>query len=213
MRALKRLSYANVMSTFAVFAVLGGGTAFAATQLAKNSVGTKQIKSGAVTAAKIKNGAVTGAKVDLASLGTVPSAANAANASTVGGQTVTKVFTKIQRNQTVTVATFGPFKIVAGCEPNGTFGVFELDPQTTDTDVFAFGDGDLGGPYKERNQGSEPNSISLRGKESWEVPRGIVTFSASQAGGYVATGTLSFNDSETFGGEETCAVYGEVVSS
>src|SRR3954462_14082848 len=59
----KRLTYANVMSTLAVFLVLGGGAALAATQLGKNTVGTKQLKKNAVTAAKIKNGAINGAKV------------------------------------------------------------------------------------------------------------------------------------------------------
>jgi hypothetical protein len=89
-----RLTYANVMSTIAVFLVIGGASALAATQLAKNSVGTKQLKKNAVTAAKIKkkavtaakikknavttakvkNDAVTGSKVNEATLGTVPSA-------------------------------------------------------------------------------------------------------------------------------------------
>jgi len=92
MRAIRRhLTYANVMSTLAVFVVLGGG-AYAATQLPKNSVGPKQLKSNAVTAAKIKKNAVTGAKVknasltgadlDLSTLGAVP---NATNAATLGG--------------------------------------------------------------------------------------------------------------------------------
>jgi hypothetical protein len=64
----ERLTYANVMSTIAVFLVLGGGAAFAAGQLAKNSVGSKQLKNNAVTTAKIKKGAVTGAKVKPGSL-------------------------------------------------------------------------------------------------------------------------------------------------
>ncbi len=87
-----KLSYANVMSTLAVIVAVGGASAFAATQLAKNSVGSKQLRKNAVTGAKIKKNAVTGAKVkdhsltgkdiDLAKLGTVPSAnvANSANA-------------------------------------------------------------------------------------------------------------------------------------
>ncbi len=100
----KRLTYANVMSTIAVFLVLGGATAVAASKLGKNSVGTKQLKANSVTAAKLKknavtekkvksnaitagkikdgavstakiqDGAVTGAKVQAATLGTVPSA-------------------------------------------------------------------------------------------------------------------------------------------
>lgn len=63
----KRLTYANVMSSIAVFLVLGGATAIAA-GLAKNSVGSKQLKKNAVTTAKIKKGAVTGAKVKPGSL-------------------------------------------------------------------------------------------------------------------------------------------------
>jgi hypothetical protein len=58
----KRLTYANVMSSIAVFLVLGGA-AFAATQLPRNSVGTKQLKAGAVTTAKLHSNAVTRAKI------------------------------------------------------------------------------------------------------------------------------------------------------
>jgi hypothetical protein len=47
-----RLTYANVMATIAVFLALGGG-AYAAFKLPKNSVGTKQIKTGAVTPKKL----------------------------------------------------------------------------------------------------------------------------------------------------------------
>jgi hypothetical protein len=49
----KRLTYANVMSSIAVFLVVAGGTAFAASQLGKESVGTKQLKKEAVSLAKI----------------------------------------------------------------------------------------------------------------------------------------------------------------
>ena len=86
----KRLTFANVMSMIAVFVALGA-TAFAATQLPKNSVGSKQLKKNAVTAAKIKKEAVTGAKikkdtitgakVNESTLGTVPSATLASSLS------------------------------------------------------------------------------------------------------------------------------------
>jgi hypothetical protein len=59
----KRLTYANVMSSIAVFLVIGGASAFAAIHLGKNTVGTKQLKKNAVTTAKIKNNAVTTAKI------------------------------------------------------------------------------------------------------------------------------------------------------
>jgi hypothetical protein len=74
MKSLRqRLSYSNVISTLCLFLLLGGGAAFAA-GLAKNSVGTKQLKKNAVTTAKIKKDAVTGAKVKESTLATVPSA-------------------------------------------------------------------------------------------------------------------------------------------
>jgi hypothetical protein len=57
-RLRRNLTYANVMATIAVFLVLAGGTAFAATEmLAKNSVGTQQIKKEAVTPAKLSKAA------------------------------------------------------------------------------------------------------------------------------------------------------------
>ena len=80
----KRLTYANVMSSIAVFLMLGGATAIAAKkigtkQLKANSVTTGKIKKNAVTTAKIKKNAVTGAKVNESTLGQVPSAAVANN--------------------------------------------------------------------------------------------------------------------------------------
>lgn len=54
---LSRLSYANVISTLCLVLVLGGGSAYAAMQLAKNSVGTQQLKNAAVTPAKLSGAA------------------------------------------------------------------------------------------------------------------------------------------------------------
>ena len=93
-----QLTYANVVATLALFVALGGASAFAATQLAKNSVGSRQLKSKSVTTgklalnavngSKVANASLTGADINLAQLGTVPSAASATsagNANTVGG--------------------------------------------------------------------------------------------------------------------------------
>lgn len=60
----KRLTYANVMSTLAVFMVLGGGAAVASNHiLPKNSVGTPQLKKNAVTKAKIKKNAIDSSRI------------------------------------------------------------------------------------------------------------------------------------------------------
>jgi hypothetical protein len=52
-RLRSKLTYANVISTFCLVLLLGGGTAWAASQLGKESVGTKQLKKEAVTPAKL----------------------------------------------------------------------------------------------------------------------------------------------------------------
>jgi hypothetical protein len=52
------------MVTLLAFVVFAGGAAYAASKLAKNSVGTKQLKKNSVTRAKIKNKAVNTAKLD-----------------------------------------------------------------------------------------------------------------------------------------------------
>jgi hypothetical protein len=57
----KRLTYANVMSSIAVFLVVGGGAAFAA--LGKNTVGTRQLKRNAVKVGKIGPEAVKAGKL------------------------------------------------------------------------------------------------------------------------------------------------------
>jgi hypothetical protein len=64
----RHFTYANVMSSLAIFMILGGATAFAATkiganQLKANSVKTGKIVKEAVAEGKIKNGAVTENKI------------------------------------------------------------------------------------------------------------------------------------------------------
>jgi hypothetical protein len=90
-------SPAMIVAIIALVVALGG-TAYAATKMAKNSVGTKQLKAKSVTTGKIANNAVTGARVvdksltgadiNLNALGTVPSATTVSqtgNANTVTG--------------------------------------------------------------------------------------------------------------------------------
>lgn len=73
----------------------GGGTTYAATQLAPNSVGSAQVRAGAIGTSELRNGAITsvkvadgsltGADVNVAKLGKVPAAAAA---DTVAGHAV-----------------------------------------------------------------------------------------------------------------------------
>lgn len=57
-------TYANSVSTIAlIVALMGGSTAMAAAELAKNSVGSEHIRDGAVRAAELSPNSVTGSKV------------------------------------------------------------------------------------------------------------------------------------------------------
>ena len=80
----KHLTYANVVASLAMLLVLGGGAAYAAAHLAKNSVGGRQLRANAVTGEKVKDGTLTGADVDASTLGQVPSAKSAASAHPTG---------------------------------------------------------------------------------------------------------------------------------
>jgi hypothetical protein len=135
----KRLTYANVMSSIAVFLVLGGATAIAAKQIGKNTVGPKQLKAKAVTTAKIKkeavttnkikksavngskvkDGSLTGADINLSALGTVPNATNAVNAANV--DTVKPFSAGANDNQLVSLAKTASFELMGICDPNGDF--------------------------------------------------------------------------------------------
>jgi hypothetical protein len=72
-KVTQRLNYANVMATVAVFLALGG-SAFAI-KLARNSVGSKQVK----------NNSLKGKDIRESSLGQVPKAASATNAGKLDG--------------------------------------------------------------------------------------------------------------------------------
>jgi hypothetical protein len=169
----KRLTYANVVSSIAVFLVLGGGAAFAASHLGKNSVGSKQLKKNSVTTAKIKKNAVTeaklkdqsvtgtkvkdqsltgakvqdqsltGADIKLSTLGTVPSAASA---NGLVGRTPFSVFTG---PGLTTLVTVGPFTIRGSCLINqGGNDIAELQLLTSvDNAVMDDNSGDEFAPF------------------------------------------------------------------
>jgi hypothetical protein len=87
-RLRDKLSYSNVMSTLCFFLLVSGGVAYAAGHLGKNSVGTRQLKRNSVTGLKVKDKSLTGRDIDLATLGTVP---GAADAQTLGGLSATQI--------------------------------------------------------------------------------------------------------------------------
>jgi hypothetical protein len=60
---LRRLTYANVIATLALFLALGGGAVWAANKSVNTKIGTGKIKPNAVTAGKIKANAITTSKI------------------------------------------------------------------------------------------------------------------------------------------------------
>jgi hypothetical protein len=123
----KRFTYANVMSSIAVFLVLGGATAFAAKKIGSNglkanAVTTAKIKKEAVTTKKIKKNAVTGAKVNESTLGTVPSASNATNATNASNVATVKPFSAGANEGTmVSLVRTDNFELMGICDTAGTF--------------------------------------------------------------------------------------------
>jgi hypothetical protein len=128
----KHITFANVMSSIAVFLVLGGGAAYAAKKigsneikgnsittgkLKKNAVTASKIKGNSITTAKIKNGAVTGPKINLTTLGTVPNATHATTADTATNfsRYFTSGLKKASVGNNVTLASIGPFTFTGKC--------------------------------------------------------------------------------------------------
>jgi hypothetical protein len=85
----RRLTYANVMSTLAVFLVLGGATAYAARHVPRHSVGPRQLKTNAVTTPKVHRNAVTTQKIRNGAVTNAKLAYGAVSATKLGPDAVT----------------------------------------------------------------------------------------------------------------------------
>jgi hypothetical protein len=167
----KHLTYANVMSTIAVFLLLGGATAFAASKLSRNSVGTRQLKAnsvtaaklranavterkvqdGAITSAKIGDGAVIGAKVQAATLGTVPSAATLRGYQRTGivrvpaNPDIGPFDQALAAAPEVPLLSAGPFTVYAKCFDSTQTHAVVLIRTSEDGAIFEGDSGEVGG--------------------------------------------------------------------
>lgn len=79
-RAKRQLSYPHFVSTLALVVAIGGGGAAVAAGLAKNSVGSPQVKNNTISSQDLRDGRVTGRDVNERSLDRVPSADTATRA-------------------------------------------------------------------------------------------------------------------------------------
>lgn len=212
-----RLTYANVMSSIAVFLVLGGATAFAASkigsnQLKSNSVTTGKIKKEAVTTAKIKKDAVTGAKVKESSLGEVPSAANAANANAVNGMHLGRInFVAGANTSNTTIFSANGLTLNASCDAGEELNV-TATTSVSNSEIYEsgnFNDTYAGGWDDNFDVGdTEPVGEEIGDGTQQEV-QGQLVYSNPTGG--IVTIQFSLNDNEeAFGGTQVCSVEGTV---
>lgn len=201
----KRLTYANVMSSLAVFLVLSGATAFAASKIGSNrlkanSVGTAKIKAnavttrkikknavtsiklrddavrnekiadGAVTGAKVFDGTITGADIDLQSLGTVPSAAEAGS---LAGRRSFSI--KLADGESAPIASHGAVTLTATCdEPSGNDRV-RIVATTTAEETAVSGSADFIGPASSEEERTlanillAPGTVLVESSSTWAI--------------------------------------------
>jgi hypothetical protein len=217
-----RLTYANVMSSIAVFLVLGGATAFAAGQLAKNSVGTKQlknnavttkkIKNNAVTTAKIKNNAVTGAKINESTLGEVPSAASAANSNAANGMHFGRINFVAGANTPPTVIfSANGLTLTADCDGGQELNV-SATTSVSNSEIYESGNYDdtyAGGWDDNFDVGDAEEVGEEIGDHTQQEVQGQLVYSNPTGG--IVTAQFSLNDNEeAFGGTQVCSVEGTV---
>jgi hypothetical protein len=186
-RISRRLTYANVISTVALFLALGGGAALAATNLAKNSVGPKAIKANAVGPAKIKAGAVTGEKIAAGAVG--------ANQLANGAVGATKLASGAVGGTQLANGSVGPAQLAAGAVGGSKLGA--INTRTVSVPVAK-------GEIKGASASCSAGEVLLGGGTSWSTtgPEQLVYTSESNksapttwhaAGINGANVTLTFN--------------------
>lgn len=130
----KRLTYANVMSSIAVFLVLGGATAFAAKKIDSNglkggSVTTAKIKKNAVTASKIKKNSITTAKITKGAVTNGKIAAGSVDATKLAAAFVSPAAEKLAHSANVSAG---------GTVLAGSLGIAQANITRTTTGFYCF---------------------------------------------------------------------------
>jgi hypothetical protein len=218
MRIREKLSYANVMATIAVFIALGGG-AWAAINLPKGSVGSKQLKKGSVKTKKLAKGAVvgrkvradslTGASIDESTLGTVP------NASRVGGSQVRQVNWRVPAGTTTqTLFSVGGLTVKANC-PAGQDYVNVAAEGSVDDSILGIGAVKnipiYGNPGDDVVMPGVDNDFDAGEQQLYPMDdtSTVLSYGRGPAGSPVVTATFLANSHTVTG---ICSVVGTVVS-
>ncbi len=176
-RIRKRLTYANVMSSLAVFLVLGGATAFAATKIGSNEIKanaiiTGKIKKEAVTEGKIKAGAVGNSRLGNGVVSANKLAPNAVTGSTLADNSVTSsklaensVISGKIANAAVTSAKLANGAVTAAQLGNGAVNAAQLGSITVQTETVSVASGATGSA----NVVCLPGQRAISGGGAWSA--------------------------------------------
>jgi hypothetical protein len=140
---------------------------------------------------------------------TAGSADSAKDAGSVNGKRVVKVFAKVpfQTPTSTLIADLGGgFTLTGSCTSSFGAVLTLVTAPGLSADVQAQIDGDQG-PEVVSDQGVGPMTFQLSGTSN----RGETAFSGATTSGTVVSGTIGFDDPDTFNGESVCAFYGQVI--
>jgi hypothetical protein len=166
----RKLTFSNAIACLALFVALGG--AAVAAGLAKNSVGTRQLKPNAVTAAKIKKGAVNAHKI----------AHGAVVAGKLGANSVSS---GVLQNGSVLAAKLAKGSVTNSAIANGVVGTNKLGGGVVTTAKLADGSvtpaklsGEIGGTISPLKSGQTLRGVfDVGGTGAAEsVSRGAVSY-------------------------------------
>ncbi|HEX7060010.1 MAG TPA: hypothetical protein VF176_09190 [Solirubrobacterales bacterium] len=186
----KRLTYANVMSSIAVFLMIGGGAAFAA--LGKNTVGTKQLKPNAVTKSKLKKNAVVTAKIADQAVAAGKIANGAVGADKLGNAAVT---TDKLADGAVTTGKLGNAEITTDKLADGAVTASKLGTITVETETVSVANGADGSANVDCPSGQR----AISGGGAWDIFAANLSFLSSRPI-RSSTDTSQMADGEVAGG-------------
>jgi hypothetical protein len=219
---LSRPSPALVVAGLALVVALGG-TAFAAPiRHLAGSIDGASIKNHTIGGAKLKDDTLTGKQINESRLGAVP---QAANADTVGGVTVRKVFyaPKTESATPQTILDLGGLVLTATCD-NGDVEVVmtsKVDHAHLNSEMWnSAGGGNADGLH---HSDFGPNSATHLESLGDGNAYGETSFTYTRANGTIVNGQLSFDssdlnpvhpgDGDIFNNTAKCLVSGFVTST
>jgi hypothetical protein len=204
-RALRRPSYATIASVLAIAIALAGGSAYAASHYLITR--TAQFSPKVLTALK---GATGPAGSPGAPGATGPTGPAVASATTVDGQTMTKIFYEVpDSTPSAEVYSGDGLSLQASCSAAGEPG---LTATSTDPDAELNGSGDNDSSFTHFWASGIGGTFTILSTSS--TNRGSMSFAYANTSNQVVTATFGFDDTPSFGGTNAgCGLWATVVAT